>query len=92
MAKENTILVTSENQCSAQYDYLSDVTIKLYHILPNQKLSQIIYGEDGRTGTVYVVSLENEMTIELNGFSGDNKIYYHGQEYVLSNDKITVKL
>ncbi|MFQ6862478.1 MAG: alpha-xylosidase [Beduini sp.] len=92
MVRENTILVTSENQCSAQYDYLSDVMIKLYHILPNQTLCQFVYGDDGRMGKVNVVSQEKEMTITLDGFNGDNKICYQGEEYLLSDHKITVKL
>lgn len=79
--RENSILVTKENQKHAEYDYLDNVTISLYQLSEGTHATTV-YASDGiQKANVSVAKSETSTRVSLTGFTGmlTVKLYQNNQ-------------
>ena len=88
MAKENSVIVTRDNQTSASYNYLENVNIHLYGMTTCYK--QVEVKDETQSGTVTVNSDERKIVVTLDNFVGENVVVYQGKTYPVVNNEVII--
>jgi len=71
LARENTILVTGKTDDTTEYDYLDSVTITIFELTDNRRVSVDLFSSDAqKSGCVRATRKDKTILIETEGIKG----------------------
>ncbi|MBN1775440.1 MAG: alpha-xylosidase [Clostridiales bacterium] len=75
LARENTILVTGKTDDTTEYDYLDSVTITVFELSDNRRVSVDIFSSDAqKSGCVRATRKDKTILIETEGIKGSCRL------------------
>lgn len=95
--KENAIVVMGrESSASVMYSYNENIEVHLYQLSDGEHYQSVVNNHGETVGNIVVSKQLNEVTVNLKGVSGVNKLFIHEEnkvmEFELNNDHTEVTI